>query len=323
MPCPEPTLEHLSAQLLTLGGLARRLPAGAFLTEALQRLQALLGFRSGWWGLAVDADRQGPPAIYQSQSLGLPAAFAADWLAIAAEDHFGDAIRAQPGQVQRGSDAGLPLPEAVRAFDRRYGIEHAMGLALEEAATGHGFFICLYRGPADEAFSDTEARCFGVWVRHLLQHWQFALQDALRAGPGGALARAACAQRSGRLQYVGAQLGEWLLARWPDWDGQRLPAAFDAALQGGAPPARAAGLRCSLQGEQLWLLLEETGAGDIKLSPRRLQVAQLFAQGLSNKEIARQLSLTPATVRTYLRDAYLALQVRNKVELGGALGWPR
>ncbi|MFO1251788.1 MAG: LuxR C-terminal-related transcriptional regulator [Inhella sp.] len=323
MPCPAPTLEQLSEHLLALGGLARRLPAGAFLCEALHTLQTLLRFRSGWWGLALDADRSGPPAIYQSQSLGLPEHFAADWLAIAAEDHFGDAIRAQPGQVQRGSDAGLPLPEAVRAFDRRHGIEHAMGLALEDAATGHGFFICLYRGPADEPFSDTDARCFGVWARHLLQLWQFALQDALRAGPGGAPARAACADRSGRLVYVGTRLGEWLLARWPGWDGLRLPPDFSAALQGGSLPAAAAGLRCSLQGEQLWLLLDEECAQEAPLSPRRRQVAQLFAQGQSSKEIARQLGLTPATVRTYLRDAYLALQVRNKVELGGALGMAR
>ena len=70
------------------------------------------------------------------------------------------------------------------------------------------------------------------------------------------------------------------------------------------------------------MLEDEAGraAQGPRLSPRRQQAARLFAQGYSNKEIARELALTPATVRTYLRDAYLQLAVRNKVELGAALG---
>ena len=45
----------------------------------------------------------------------------------------------------------------------------------------------------------------------------------------------------------------------------------------------------------------------------------LYAQGHSHKDIAATLGLTPATVRTYLRTAYAALGVRNKLELVAAL----
>ena len=55
------------------------------------------------------------------------------------------------------------------------------------------------------------------------------------------------------------------------------------------------------------------------LAPRELSVAMLYAQGQSHKDIAATLGLTPATVRTYLRTAYAALGVRNKLELVAAL----
>ena len=55
-----------------------------------------------------------------------------------------------------------------------------------------------------------------------------------------------------------------------------------------------------------------------ELGPRSL-AAMLYAQGQSHKDIAATLGLTPATVRTYLRTAYAALGVRNKLELVAAL----
>lgn len=58
---------------------------------------------------------------------------------------------------------------------------------------------------------------------------------------------------------------------------------------------------------------------DSPLAPRELGAAMLYAQGRSSKDIAATLGLTPATVRTYLRNAYALLGVRNKVELVAAL----
>lgn len=313
---PEPSLQRLGAKLLELGHLARRVPAGDFLEQALLGLRELIAFRSGFWGLAVDADPEGAPTIYQAQVSGLPPDYITAWLALATQDDYGRAVRSQLGTVQRGSDTGAELPESIRAFDRRFGIDHAMALALEDASTGHGFFMCLYRGTDQPPFSDDEARCFDVLVRHLLQLWRFALQDALRAGPrGDDIDRVGIADRDGRLLHLGARLFDWLRARWPGWDGRQLPQPLQL-------PADAA-LQATEQDGHVWLRLEaegEAGAdGGARLSPRRLRVARLFAQGQSNKEIARQLGLSPATVRTYLRDAYLQLGVRNKVELGEVL----
>jgi DNA-binding NarL/FixJ family response regulator len=55
------------------------------------------------------------------------------------------------------------------------------------------------------------------------------------------------------------------------------------------------------------------------LPPREMSVALLFADGHSHKVIARETGLAPATVRTYLREAYLRLGVSDKVALGRVL----
>jgi DNA-binding CsgD family transcriptional regulator len=58
------------------------------------------------------------------------------------------------------------------------------------------------------------------------------------------------------------------------------------------------------------------------LAPRERTAALLFAAGHSYKEIAKTLGLSPATVRTYLRNCYLQLGVKSKVELGSVLRSP-
>ncbi|MNH00356.1 putative HTH-type transcriptional regulator [compost metagenome] len=77
-------------------------------------------------------------------------------------------------------------------------------------------------------------------------------------------------------------------------------------------------LTLSGNGEHVILSLEAPPPG-VLLAPRERTAAMLFAAGHSYKEIARILSLSPATVRTYLRNCYVQLGVKSKVELGAAL----
>ncbi len=50
------------------------------------------------------------------------------------------------------------------------------------------------------------------------------------------------------------------------------------------------------------------------LTPREREVLGLLAQGLSAKEVAKALHLSPETVRDYLDKIYEKLQARNRIE---------
>lgn len=51
------------------------------------------------------------------------------------------------------------------------------------------------------------------------------------------------------------------------------------------------------------------------LSPKQNQVAKLIAEGLSNKEIARIMNLSPRTVEDYKTTLYKRLEVKNLAQL--------
>ena len=61
--------------------------------------------------------------------------------------------------------------------------------------------------------------------------------------------------------------------------------------------------------------------GDLTDSERR--VAQLAATGLTNREVAAQLFMSPKTVEATLARAYRKLGIRSRAELGARLGAER
>jgi DNA-binding CsgD family transcriptional regulator len=320
-------VEVLGTQSLALGRLAREVPAAEFLTQAIGVLRTALDIRGAWWGLGNERDDAHAVELYQANFSGLPDSVAADWKQIADVDPFARRILEQRGEVQRldvEANRSAALPQ-LNAFADRYGIRHIMSLILDEATSGQVFFVVAYRCAEAGAFSDVEATLFRHLLSHTVQLWHQCLQDALSRASTDGITRAAWARLDGHLMYAGPQLCELLYARWPGWGGLDLPVELVQRFASAPCTLRLPDgmLEISPQGEHMRLLRLPAGETAPLLSPREQRVAHLFAAGLSYKEIAQRLALQPATVRTYLRNAYLRLGVRNKVQLGDALGGKR
>ena len=313
----------LSDQLLALGRLARGEPPTGFLRAAVTLMGKCLRYRSAWWGLCFDRGPEEMPDIIQAEAIGLPESFAADWRRVESGNVFARTTVRERGVVQRLASAcsGPAEATALAELARQLDIEGAMALCLEEEASGQLFFVVLYRAAGDQPFSDAEAAMFRELVRHVAQLWRFALQDALCQAEANSLGRMALARRDGQIVYAGSQISEQLSAHWPAWDGLQLPAEVVSQLQK-APFTQRMGLTRLVVTplvDHLQLAIESADVPTGLLTPRERRVAHLFAQGMSYKVIAQQLSLSPATVRTYLRQAYLRLGVKTKMELHGAL----
>ena len=53
---------------------------------------------------------------------------------------------------------------------------------------------------------------------------------------------------------------------------------------------------------------------DLSLSPRERGIVRLMSQGLTNKQIARQLGIAPETVKTHSKRIYLKLTVCSRAQ---------
>lgn len=55
-------------------------------------------------------------------------------------------------------------------------------------------------------------------------------------------------------------------------------------------------------------------ATGIQLTQKQQQVMQFLASGMSNKEIARKLDLSPETIKTHLREIFTRMNVKNRTQ---------
>jgi DNA-binding NarL/FixJ family response regulator len=110
-------------------------------------------------------------------------------------------------------------------------------------------------------------------------------------------------------------------------------AAVSAGARGflhlGTPPAKLArAISVVLRGEMAlpreileasvkWLNKRRRGPDLSTLSERKLEILELVAEGLSNAQIARRLSVSESTVKQHLRVAYKVLGAKNRREAGG------
>lgn len=334
---PGETLRVLSRSLLRLAAQAEQAAPQHLLHEALQTLRELVPFDAAWWGEVSAAEQgaekgtgegaapaQAAPHNWLHGSMGLARGFADEWNALAAADDFARYSMQHLGEVVRESDVPgrLTADPQVTAFAERHGLHHCMALTAELPRSGLMFFVAIYRPRSRQSFSTVETVLFGEFVAHLLQQWQHRLQrlqsDALRR-PWDSFA---LAQPTGELLFAGLRIGRALRTAFPGWAGaQQLPDTVAQAL-GGAPCQLVVGKGCRLRLEPCGPLVALSIVSRQQrqtLAPRELSTAMLYAQGRSHKDIAATLGLTPATVRTYLRTAYAALNVRNKLDLVAAL----
>lgn len=179
---------------------------------------------------------------------------------------------------------------------------------------------------ADEPYARFErwaARCARPWPRALVERCR-----ALRAADSEAeehYTRALAAHDADRRPMEAARTallyGEWLRrARRKSEARGHLRAALEVFERIGARPwadrARselgASGAAVAEAPRRAPSVAEEAG-----LTPQETQIVRLAAQGLSNKDIAAQLFLSPRTVGYHLYKAYPKLGVVSRGELSG------
>jgi DNA-binding CsgD family transcriptional regulator len=202
------------------------------------------------------------------------------------------------------------------------GIEQILSIYVDNPATGWVDTISLYRSYPESPFSQEERRVLQCLVPHLIEARQINhLEHLFSEQPGAPQQHAlgAC-DSQGVIHMAGKHFVELMHCEWPQWKGPCLP---DTVLKSSTSAAR-----CYVGQAISILFVPVFDSFQLKIRPRslvnalsqrELEIARRFASGLTHKELARELGLSPSTVRNHLSSIYPKLGVGNKAELATLL----
>lgn len=75
----------------------------------------------------------------------------------------------------------------------------------------------------------------------------------------------------------------------------------------------------ALAGRQAKAVPAVSASAQVNLTPRQLEIVQLASKGLTNKEIAKFLSVSPETIKSHMKRVFEQLGVGSRVEALDAL----
>lgn len=311
-----PTLEQLSRLLLRMGQAGRVADAASFIGHVMEVLQSSLGFQFGWCGLVAERFLS-HPMLQCVNGIDLPKGFVSEFFEVAPLDEWGRGVIMQSAKVHRWSGF-VEEDVLVDEFVRRHDMFHGMAQSLRGAFGARSFVVAVYRERGASGFTDTEADVFRHCCYHIGSLWADSMRGALAADDLADPSKLALVRNDGLLLYAGSEMCDVLNRSGSQWDGTHLPVDLVAAVATQAAQNLKIGNACvTIRRKASHFQLTVTdGKPSSPLSPREWRVARLFASGQSHKAIARELALSPATVRSYLQSAYRTLGVCNKIHLG-------
>lgn len=320
----ERQLTDVSDYLLQLYARSAHADASAYSAFALEELSRLLVADKAWWG--VIAVSESGPHLQSSFRSGLPPSWDTAWEAVKGDDIVATTIAHSKNQTMSLDVASMPATHRLGRLAGEFDIGEVLSIAIDLPDRKAFMFVSLYRDVGRPPFTLQHKTLQQALIPHLHAAWQMNLRERLRDDGDGmdAPAYKAFVDRDGRLVQCEESFSAAVSRRWTSWSGLRLPMILGEAIERcRIAPGRWMGLegwtvRSAPAGLLTLVELREVTVLDL-LRPRERQVARLFGEGASHKDIARLTGLTPATVRHYLREVYAKLGIDNKATLANLL----
>jgi DNA-binding CsgD family transcriptional regulator len=305
--------------VLELYRLAQDAPATEFPDLALSMLNAFVGFRSATWSEAeltpankveiFSVHLHNEPEEVRSKFSSFNRKFTRRVRMAAAQSGRASVLNDTSAYYNGRDEAPM------RAYLRGYG--HHRNILITDLRQ----WLSLYRPYGDVEFTERDRAVVDALMPHLAE--ALTINRALAVGGqiSGRRARApgarALVDANGKFLHCGRHFYDLLRQQWRDWSEPGIPAALLADLLR-TRKARIADETVEVSAQPLGdaLLLNARQVSPLaRLTARELAIAQEFGAGKPYKAIARDLQLSPATVRNVVQKAYRKLDIDNKVAL--------
>ncbi|MFD2273611.1 response regulator transcription factor [Undibacterium arcticum] len=237
--------------------------------------------------------------------------FVQEWEAICPRDDLRESVVGHPGVTALKS--GHSPDRDLRRFDARHGLHSALSTVVNDKTGTLVQFISLFRPESAPPFSQRERDLKELIMPHLMQAWNTSWREA----PADSGQPSALLAADGRLICADDHFLSTMYAAWPNWNGKQIALTPSQGAGFSGPHAATAKIAIDpVRGSAPGTVRVSISAGPRgALSNRERAVAERYATGLSYKEIAKTLNLSPATVRSYVKSCYEKLSVSNKSQL--------
>jgi DNA-binding CsgD family transcriptional regulator len=310
----------VSAFLLRLYRAARSLPHAQLRPWVFEQLQSCIGFDSGFWyrcalvGEAADMhawylDRQPEDLMTEYVSREL-------WR----DDTVFHRLMTSPRETAvRVSSEEDFKSERMRDFLRRNRQRHLMSICMVDEVPQVAAGMSLYRNDSHCSFTAADGRMFELVTPHVIDSWRENwLRELTRSASSASMFNSfsmAVQTARGMLSDAQDSFAAHMALEWPDWRGPWLPEPMlvQIASQSDAPwCGRTITAYSRRQADGNTLLHVRPRHAFDSLSPRKREVALLFASGAAQASVAARTSLSASTVNNYLVEIYRKLGVSDK-----------
>jgi DNA-binding CsgD family transcriptional regulator len=241
-----------------------------------------------------------------------------DYAKVSADDPVTGAFLnglAAPLPVDCKAVYGQKKLDDLQQFARRHELRHLMLYGDHPTAGDPGRWMVLYRG-TDAAFNEQEAEFLHAAWFHVSRAIDICHARVLDQLDGVRAQRAsALVSLRGAIEAADPHFFALLQREWPEHHGKNLPAPLKENL-GQHYVYRGRQIEIAMKRQDAYLVCLARASHTLDmLTPGEEAVARRFAAGLSAKEIARELGVSPHTVRSQLTSLYGKLNVHDKAEL--------
>jgi len=317
--------EDLSRLLLELYRGSRRIEPELFQEWMFETVNKVLPIDGGSWIAGVQMGEF--PPLHSYYLYRLPEQMIRDYVEIWYQDPLRAAIEENLGETISFTERNYRDCRDVVEFMEHFAIGPVMATLIVDPISRLRTVICLNRKPGSAPFSKEERLFKQCLTPHLIEVWtanclSFALKrNESSRHPAAATATAVVDERA-ILHVAEDYFSELLRDEWPEWQGPRLPDVLRGQLIQGESTSyvgqKVVLARVGTIRGQTLLRVRRRSAYD-RLGDREQEIARLVSEGMSQKEIARQCGISPATVNNHIANIYLKLGISDKAQLAKVL----
>ena len=107
---------------------------------------------------------------------------------------------------------------------------------------------------------------------------------------------------------------------FPEWQGPTLPFELEEQNMGKTITKKGLLINAKRQGDIIYIRLQVANESPLnKLTPQEINIARLLQKGLTNKDIAKNLELSPATIKNHLSNITKKLNVSRRSQVNHCL----